>query len=115
MLPSNDCTEKARTDFKIASAVNANISSWKKKIVCQTSEMYSDLPDAVAVSVFGQTTPTLPKRKYVFHKGYTTNPWVRGAMSLPPQGSIKDELQELFSTASLEDLRRYVHAIILKR
>jgi hypothetical protein len=113
MRPSSECTKRARADFKPASSVYANICSWAKKIVCQTSEMYCDLPEGVSVAVFGHTTPALPKRKYVFHKSYTTNPWVRGAVPLPPQGSVGDQLQQVFSTASLEDLRRYVHAIML--
>jgi hypothetical protein len=113
MRPSSECTKRARADFKPASSVYAHICSWAKKNVCQTSEMYCDLPEGASFAVFGQTTPALPKRKYVFHKSYTTNPWVRCAVPLPPQGSVGDQLQQVFSTVSPEDLRRYVHAIML--
>lgn len=70
------------------------------------SDLFIDLPNDGSTTVFGQRTPELPGRKYVFRPGFQTDPWIRGVVPYPPQSSVSYLIEEFFAKAPPEELSR---------
>ena len=56
--------------------------------------------------MFGQKAEGLLGRKYVFRSGFQIDPWIRGAVPLPPQPYVSQQLEGFFATAPTEELCR---------
>lgn len=97
---------------KTTSAASCNVLNHFKSCLMFLAEMYADLPANTPITVFGQCSKNLEKRKYIFQHGFATDPWCRGVAPHPPHPPTTDLIAAHFLELSHQDLRRHyiVHA-----
>ncbi|KAF7003904.1 hypothetical protein CFC21_019175 [Triticum aestivum] len=97
---------------KTTSAASFNVINHFKSCLMSIAEMYADLPANPPITVFGQCSNILQKRKYIFQHGFATDLWCRGVAPHPPHPPTADLIAAHFLELSQQDLLRHyiVHA-----
>ncbi|KAM3350314.1 hypothetical protein ACQJBY_022847 [Aegilops geniculata] len=98
--------KRSRHEEGALATMTSQILQFARQTLQAISEMFIDLPNDGSTTVFGQKAKGLPGRKYVFRSGFQTDPWTRGAVPLPPQPYVSQQLEGFIATAPPEELCR---------
>jgi hypothetical protein len=78
----------------------------------QLRKLYAAAATSDNVDVFGKSNRSLPKRKYILGRSYTSNPWMKGhGPPAPTTSSVADALIEYMRTKCADTIHRYAPCI----
>jgi hypothetical protein len=87
------------------------VKEFARKQSEQLKALYSVDRNIPAATIFGHTTQSLPKRKYISGRSYASNPWMRGfAPSPPDRSNVSDLLEQFMRDKTSDELMRSCYA-----